>query len=197
LGYDPAREAPAGVPRRVARVIILAGVDHDRSAARMKNRVGLVFVECDGSIEDLDVKTAIRWDVQVRHIAGVPGTRHHAVMRVGWIEVPAGRGEIGQLAFPDGMNVEGVLTVGHASDGKTDQDACRRLSKGRYADILAPCILERSLGSRGIFRGSALQQCGPEQGNGAESRYATNEFLDLISLKPSQLRPIRRDELRR
>jgi hypothetical protein len=168
LGYDPARDAPAGIPRRVARVIILAGVDHDRSAARMKNRVGLVFVECDGSIEDLDVKTAVRWNVQVRHITGVPGTRHHAVMRAGWIEVPAGRGEIGWLTFPDGMNMEGVLTAGHASDGKTDQDACRRLSKGRYADILALCVLERSLGSRGIFRGSALQECGPEQGNGAD-----------------------------
>jgi len=91
-------------------------------------------------------------------------------MHVGWIEVPAGRGEIGWLAFPDGMNVEGVFTAGHASEGKTDQDACRRLSKGRYADILALCVLERSLGSRGIFRGSALQECGPEQGNGAESQ---------------------------
>jgi hypothetical protein len=117
-------------------------------------------------------------------------------MRVGWIKVPTGRGEIGRLAFPDGMNVKGVLAAGHASDGKTDQDACRRLSKGRYADILALCVLERSLGSRGIFRGSALQECGPEQGNGAEGGYATDEFHDLISLKPSQLWPIRRDELR-
>jgi hypothetical protein len=157
LGYDPARDAPAGVSRRVARVIILAGVDHDRSAARVKNRVGLFFVECDGSIEDLDVKTAVRWNVQVRHIAGVSGTRHHAVMRVGWIKVPTGRGEIGRLAFPDGMNVEGVLAAGHASDGKMDQDACRRLSKGRYADILALCVLELSFGSRGVFRGSASQ----------------------------------------
>jgi hypothetical protein len=191
LGYDPACDAPACIPRRVARVIILARVDHDRSAARTKNRVGLVFVECDGSIEDLDVKTAIRWDVQVRHIAGVPGTRHHSVMRVGRIEVPAGRREIGRFAFSDRMNVEGVLTAGHASDGKTDQDACLRLSEGRYADILALRVLERSFGSRGIFRGS-----GPEQDNGAESGYATDEFHDLISLKPSQLWPIRRDELR-
>jgi hypothetical protein len=37
LGYDPARNAPASIPRRIARVIILPGVDHDRSAARMKN----------------------------------------------------------------------------------------------------------------------------------------------------------------
>ena len=93
LGYDPAHDAPAGVSRRVARVIILAGVDHDCSAARMKNRVGPVFVERDGSIEDLDIKTAVRRNVQVRHIAGVPGTRHYAVMRVGWIKVPTGRGK--------------------------------------------------------------------------------------------------------
>jgi hypothetical protein len=55
------------------------------------------------------------------------------------------------------MNVEGVLAAGHASDGKMDQDACRRLSKGSYADILALCVLELSFGSRGVFRGGASQ----------------------------------------
>ena len=73
-----------------------------------------------------------------------------------------------------------MLTAGHASDGRTDQDACRRLSKGRYADILALCVLERSPGSRDIFRGSALQQCGHEQGNGAESRTQLMSFMTYL-----------------
>jgi hypothetical protein len=157
-GYDPARDAPSCIPSRVARIIILPGVDHDRSTARMKDRVGLVFLECQGRIEDLDVKAALSWNVQIRHIAGVPRTGEYAVMRTGWIKMAACRGKIGRVAFPNGMNVEGVLPSGQASDGKTDQDACRRLSKGGYADILASWVLERGFGSCGIFRGSPLWQ---------------------------------------
>jgi len=78
LGYDPARNTLAGFSRGVARVIIPASVDHDRSAPRMKNRVGLFFVECDGSIEDLDVKTAIPDDELSLWGAAIRDAIHHA-----------------------------------------------------------------------------------------------------------------------
>jgi hypothetical protein len=107
-------------------------------------------------------------------------------MRAGGIEVSAGRGEIGRLAFTNGMNVERVLTKGHVSDGKTDQEASLRLGERRYADIFALRVLERRFGSGRILGGSALQQCGPMQNNRAQHRYAIDEFHDLISSKPPQ-----------
>ena len=44
----------------------------------MKNRVGLLFVECDGSIEDLDVKTAIPDDELSLWGAAIRDAIHHA-----------------------------------------------------------------------------------------------------------------------
>jgi hypothetical protein len=50
---------------------------------------------------------------------------------------------------------------------------------------LGLCVRELSFSSRGVFRGSASQQCGPEQRNGANRRNANDKFHISISLMPS------------
>src|SRR5215471_19978141 len=82
-----AGDAIAGIPGRIALVVVLAGVDHRRGAALMEDRIGLAFVECDRRIEHLEFERASRRNVQVRHVAGMARSAQHTVMSVGRIEM--------------------------------------------------------------------------------------------------------------
>ena len=88
-GLAAADDATSGISGRITCIVVLAGVDHDRSAAGMKNRVGLILVAGDRGVEHFEIEGAACRNVQVRHVAGVSRTRHHAVARIGRIEMPA------------------------------------------------------------------------------------------------------------
>ena len=54
-----ADDAASSISGRVTRVIVLSGVDDDRSTAGMKDRIGLVLVKRDRGVEHFEIGLSI------------------------------------------------------------------------------------------------------------------------------------------
>jgi hypothetical protein len=121
LANHTANDAASGISGWVTRVIVLSGVDYDCSAARMKDRVGLILVEGDRGVEHFEIERSTCRNVKVRHIAGVSRARHYPVVRVGRIEMTACRVEAGRLALAHRMDMKGMLSRRHAIERKLKQ----------------------------------------------------------------------------
>src|SRR3979490_1501441 len=88
----------ASVSGRIGHVVVLAAVDHYRGAVGMEDGVGLGYIDGDCRIDEFDFQRAGRRNVQVRHVAGMTGADHDAVVRVTWIEVRTRRIERRRVA---------------------------------------------------------------------------------------------------
>src|SRR5579871_146519 len=85
--YDAAGNAVAGVAGRIARVVVLATMNHDRGALGVKDRIRFVLVERDGRVDHLHLQSAALRNMEIRHIASVADAGHHPVMSVAWVEM--------------------------------------------------------------------------------------------------------------
>src|SRR6478609_8312732 len=103
-----AGDAIAGVASRVGLVIVGLGVDHERRAVVVEQRVRLALLQRNRRVDDLDRKLAALRHIKVRHVAGMALAGQDAVLVVARIEMRAGGLERG-LAFADGMDVERML----------------------------------------------------------------------------------------
>jgi hypothetical protein len=161
-----AGDAVAGVAGRIGLVVVGLGVDHQRRAVGVEQRVRLARLERDLAVEDLDREIAVLRHMQVGHVAGVALARHHAVMGVARIEMAPGGFER-RLAFADGVNMEGMLAGLEPLDLKLDEDAGRRLHQVDVADRLAAGIPELGIGHFGRVD---RQRHGPGQQRSGASR---------------------------
>src|SRR5581483_123063 len=111
-----AGDPTAGVTCRIGLVVILAGMNHQRRAVGVEHRIWLALVEGNVSVDDFDPQLAACRNVQVRHVTGMMSVHgHHAMLLVGWIEMPARAGER-RLAFADSMDVKGMFARGDPLD---------------------------------------------------------------------------------
>src|SRR5262249_9045528 len=107
-----ARNTTASLTGWIGFVVILSGMDDQCGAFGSEQGIGLALVQRHGWIQDLDSKLAARRDVEIAHVAGMRTIgRHHAVLPLVGIEVPARRRE-GRFALPGTMHMEGVFARG-------------------------------------------------------------------------------------
>src|SRR5262249_15771862 len=117
-GDNAAGEAGAGIPGRVALVVVHAFVNHDRGAGRVKERIRLAWLQRDGRIQYFDRELAVLRDMEVRHVAGMTVAPQHAGLFLGGIEVRACRVEGRRMALTDGMDMERMLARRHSFERK-------------------------------------------------------------------------------
>ena len=187
-----AGDAVAGVAGRIGLVVVRLGVDHQRRAVIVEQRVRLALFQRDRRVHDLDRKLAALRHVQVRHVAGMALAGHHAVLVVARIEMRAGGFER-RFALADGMNVEGVLARRQALDLQLDQDAGGGLHQVDVADGLAAGILELGVGHFGGDCGRHRDGRG-QQGGGAgrpeqlQNTHGDSPWRDIPPTQPSSRR---------
>ena len=75
----------------------------------MEERVGFARLKGDRGIDEFDFEHPTRWDMQVRHVAGMADACQDAVSCVARIEVRTRRLERWRVALANRMNVEGML----------------------------------------------------------------------------------------
>src|SRR5262249_14732585 len=153
-GDNAAGEAGAGIPGRVALVVVHALVEHERGAGRVKERIRLAWLQRDGRIQYFDRELAVLRDMEVRHVAGMTVARQHAVLFIGGIEVRACRVEGRRVALTDGMDMERMLARRHSFERKLEQDSGWSLQEIDATDLLAPLVVKHGLGSLGHGRQS-------------------------------------------
>ena len=93
----------------------------------IKDGVGFGHIDGNCRIDQFDFQRTARRNLQVRHVVGMIGTRHDAVMRVARIEVRPRRVERGLLALGHGMNVDGMLARRHSLERELEQAPGRGL----------------------------------------------------------------------
>ena len=100
----------SGVARRVGHVVVRAGVNHNRRAALVEERVRTV-AHRHLFVDDLGCTRPIRPYLNIFHVSGVRPIRvFESVLLVVGIEVRARRLEVGAFALAHVVNVERVLS---------------------------------------------------------------------------------------
>ena len=98
-------------------------MNHNRCASVAEDGV-LAFAQRDIRISDAGLRLAIVVNDEILHVAGVRSFRIvEPVLFAVWIEMRAGRLEVGRIALGILMNMNSVLTGGHIVQVELDLDA--------------------------------------------------------------------------
>src|SRR5438046_7144892 len=105
---DAAGDAGSGISRGVGLVIVRVGVNHERSASRVEERIR-ARRERHVTRSDGDVILAASEELNVRQVACVCALWvRGAVLFHSRVEMAAGAGEVRRVALADGVNVQRV-----------------------------------------------------------------------------------------
>ena len=82
--------ATSGISCRITCIVVPYQHQSQSQCLRHEKRgFGLILIKGDQGIEHFQIKGAAYQNMQVRHITVMSPTRHHAVARIGRIEMPA------------------------------------------------------------------------------------------------------------
>ena len=129
-----AGDAVARIPRRIAAVIILGGMDDDRRAIAVEQRPG-TGAEREVLEQVLDGKLSRLRNIYVGQIARVGSLAVEESVLTTARQVIAGRFELRPLTASDLMNVQRVNARGHVSQIELQENSVWRLLEPGLANL--------------------------------------------------------------
>src|SRR5437867_1158314 len=151
--------ARAAIPGRISRVVIGTGVDDDRRAVGVEERVGSTQRGVGKQQVEGEEATWRHGDVREITSVGAGGAPKAMLLLLG-VEVAAGAGEGGRVTPTDGVDVNSMHARSDPTERTAEEHSGSGLREGDRSDGGARGIAERRGGAPCVLRGSGRSERG-------------------------------------